>query len=56
MPVIALTILLTLIVEAVGGGSFILALFLQSLLDISAAFPLLGADGSVTALTVSAIN
>ena len=51
MHVIALTILLALIFAGVGGGSFILARRLLSLLDISAASLLLGADGSVAALT-----
>ena len=35
------------IIAAVGGGGLSLALRLQSLLDISAASPLLGADGSI---------
>ena len=56
MPVIASIILLALIVGAVGGGGVILARRFMSLLDISAASSLLGADGSVAALTESAIH
>ena len=44
MPVIASIILLALIVAAVGEGGLMLALRLRSLLDISAASLLLGAD------------
>ena len=56
MPVIASIIFLALIVAAVGGGGLILARRLRLLLDIAAASFLLDADGSVAALTVSAIS
>ena len=56
VPFIAPIILLALIVAAVGGGGLILALRLQLLLDISADSPSLSANGSVAALTVSAIR
>ena len=56
MSVIASIILLALIVAAVSGGCLILARRFMSLLDISAASSLLVADGSVAALTESAIR
>ena len=56
MLVIASIILLALIVAVVSVGCLILALQLRSLLDISTASQLLGADDSVSALTVSAIS
>ena len=56
MLVIASTILHSLVVAAVGGGGLILLQCLRSRIDILAASPLLGSDGSVAALSVSAIS
>ena len=56
VPFIASIILLGIIVAAVGGGGLVLARRFQSRRNISAASPSLGADGSVPALTVSAIR
>ena len=56
VPFIASIILLALIVAAVGGGGLVLARRFQSRRNIPAASPSLGADGSVAALTVSAIR
>ena len=56
VPFIASIVLLGIIVAAVGGGGLVLARRFQSRCSISAASPSLGADGSVAALTVSAIR
>ena len=53
LPVIAAIVLLVLIVAAVDGGGLILTLRCQSRLYISAESHSLGADGSVSAVTVS---
>ena len=56
VPFIASVILLALIVAAVGGGGLVLVRRFQSRRNILSASPSLGADGSVAALTVSAIR
>ena len=58
VPFIAsiIMILLALIFAAVGGGGLVLVRRFQSRRNISAASPSLGANGSVAALTVSAIR
>ena len=56
VPFIASIILLAPIVAAVGGGGLVLVLRFRSRRNISPASPSLGVDGSVAALTVSAIR